>query len=145
MKAIIFFEFDAVFPGEKNSRTSNVKFLVNKIVECLRENSYEIVDQDLWKDCGWYITVMSNNQYGIYIAKYFDNEPWQLTLSLVNHYGFLARLFGKRNSGVTEEAKTITNLIFKIIKDTNLASNIEITHAYHTKISVNDPKNLKWD
>lgn len=146
MKVSTFFEFDGSFPGEKKSRIFNVEYIVKKFIESFEKNAFELNYDDLWNDSGWIIDFSyGNNNFSMSVAKYFDNEPWQVVIDVTSYAGFFGKIFGKKSAPYAEELKKITQVVYGVLSESEFVDNISICLSNDVKLTTDTPDKLKWN
>ena len=145
MKESVFFKFKASFPEFGFEGINNAEYLANQLSSTLTKSDVSIINQGLWKDCGWAMDCEFNDEkISLFFAKYFDDEEWQFTLEPVNFPNIISRIFGKKIKPYKSSLKFISTQIFEVLNNSEHVSKLKVCLASNTKLEVNHIEKLKW-
>ena len=145
MKESVFFEFEAEFPEYGAEEIHNAEYLANTLSTHLTKNGVTILEQDIWKDCGWSVyCTYKGEEIWLFFAKYFDDEEWQFTIEPFDYPRLILRLFGRKAKPYKKALKFISNSTFEVLSQLVEVSKLKISLASNTSQEVNHINKLKW-
>ena len=142
----VLFHYQASFPSTDLHHIFGADNHAREIIDVLSSSKFELIENDLWNDCGWYITVENSGvNLSIYLAKYEANEKWQLTIEQNVSVSLIDRLLGKREESFKGPLKALCILVEKyLLSEGVMVNELEICFSTDVKRTTDSVSRLAW-
>ena len=145
MTISVFFEFEANFPKSDLDHIFGADILADELQKFILDNGFEIVENDLWRDIGWFIDCKySDAGLSIWLGKYGENERWEMTIEPTEKLSIFSRLLGKKQKPYLTEMKNLTSLIQNYLTNHELVSTFNVCLSTNVKNTSKDAGDLEW-